>query len=167
MVPHGRFGLVLVAVLILGAGAAWWFIGMGGGGTSSQRARPVGYHHTPHLEHTYASRTMRWGGIIITLYVIYHLMHLTWGNVHPAFISGDTYGNLVVGFQSLGVSLIYVLATSVVGTHVYHGVWSALQTLGINQGNHRRWRTVAGVTAAAIVVGFISIPVAVLTGVIQ
>ncbi len=71
------------------------------------------------------------------------------------------------GFQSIGVSVTYMIAVSAVGFHIYHGIWSSLQTLGLNQDRHDRWRRFSAVVAAAIVIGNISIPVAVLTGIIQ
>jgi succinate dehydrogenase / fumarate reductase cytochrome b subunit len=94
-------------------------------------------------------------------------MHLTWGNAHPAFVSGDPYHNLVRGFQSLGASAAYIVAMITVGFHIYHGVWSSLQTLGVNQEDHERWRRLSAFIAATIVIGNISIPVAVLTGIVQ
>ncbi len=133
----------------------------------ARRARPVTYRRGVHLEDTFASRTMRSGGIVIFAFVIYHLMHLTWGNAHPAFVAGDPYANLVRGFQSVGVSIGYIVAVSVVGLHIYHGIWSSLQTLGINQERHTRWRKASALIAALIVLGNVSIPVAVLTGVVR
>lgn len=134
----------------------------------SLKARPVGYRNTPHLESTYASRTMRWGGVIIFLYVIYHLMQFTWGTIHPHFIPGDAYYNLVVGFQSRPVVGIYLVAMTVLGFHLYHGLWSALQTLGQNNPLYARWRRpVALVVAVGLAVGFAIIPLAVQAGVLH
>ncbi|MCZ6916647.1 MAG: succinate dehydrogenase cytochrome b subunit [Gemmatimonadetes bacterium] len=133
----------------------------------ARRARPARYRRGVHLEDTFASRTMRSGGIVIFVFVLYHLMHLTWGNAHPAFVAGDPYANLVRGFQSVGVSIGYIVAVSVVGLHIYHGIWSSLQTLGINQERHTRWRKASAVIAALIVLGNVSIPVAVLTGMVR
>ena len=131
----------------------------------SRAARPVGYRNTPHEELSYASRTMRWGGVIIVLFVIYHLMHLTFGTAHPDFVPGDVYHNLVVGFQQWPVSVAYMVAVLAIGLHLYHGVWSMMQTLGIN---HPRFnalrRPIAGVIAAAVVLGNLSFPIAVLAG---
>ena len=83
-------------------------------------------------ESTYASRTMRWSGVILLLFVVYHLMHFTFGNVHPSFIDGDVYHNFVVGFRNVWVSLFYILAMLALGLHLYHGVWSMFQTLGLS-----------------------------------
>jgi succinate dehydrogenase / fumarate reductase cytochrome b subunit len=134
----------------------------------ARRARPTGYRMTPHLELSAASRTMRWGGLALAAYVTYHLMHFTFGNAHPDFIPGDAYHNLVVGFQSLPVVAVYGVATLFLGFHVYHGLWSAFQTFGVNQYAHGGWRRALAVAIAALVfVGFMIVPVAVQTGVVR
>jgi len=151
--------IALVAIHILAALQLWLL---------ARRARPVGYHTPPHLEISYASRTLRWGGVIIFLYVGYHLMHFTLGTVHPDFRPGDVYHNLVVGFRSWPVVAVYILATGALGFHLYHGVWSALQTLGINHARYNRYRrAVAAVVAVGLFLGFVSVPVAVLAGVLR
>ena len=134
----------------------------------ARAARPVAYHQEPHLELGYASRTMRWGGVIIFLYVVYHLMHFTWGNAHPSFVAGDVYHNLVAGFQVWPVSVVYVVATAAVGAHLYHGLWSGLQTIGANHPRYNPYRRVgAAVFAVVVVVGFLSVPVAVMAGALR
>lgn len=154
--------LVLIACVALHVFAALqlWLL--------SRAARPVGYHTPPHLELSYASRTLRWGGVIIFLYVAYHLMHFTWGTAHPDFRPGDVYHNLIVGFRSWPVAAVYVLAVGALGFHLYHGVWSALQTLGLNHPRYNRYRrAVAAVVAVGLFLGFVSVPVAVLAGVLR
>ena len=132
---------------------------------ASWRARPVAYHRLEHVETTYAARTMRWGGVIILLYVIYHLLDFTFGRVNPSFVPGDVYHNVVASFRVWPVSAFYVVAMVVVGLHIYHGVWSALQTLGLHRAPTDRWRRgAAGVLAAATVAGYVAIPLAVLAG---
>jgi len=134
----------------------------------SRRARPEGYREQKWKESTYASRTMRWGGIIILLFVIYHLLHFTTGTVHPNFIEGDIYHNFVVGFQSVPVSLFYIFAMVALGFHLRHGVWSMFQTLGVSHPRYIRMAHVgAWIFAALIVVGNISFPVAVLAGIVK
>ena len=128
-------------------------------------ARPVRYAYHKKLQATYASRTMRWGGVIIFLFVIYHVLHFTVGAAHPSFRPGDVYHNLVAGFQVWYVSAFYIAAMIAVGLHLYHGVWSMFQTLGLNNRTYNRLlRGLSGVVAAAVAVGNISIPVAVLAG---
>jgi succinate dehydrogenase cytochrome b subunit len=131
-------------------------------------ARPVGYREWEPRESTYASRTMVWSGPILALFIVYHIMHLTLGTVHPQFVEGDVYRNVVIGFQNPFASAFYILAMVVLGLHMYHGFWSMLQTLGLS---HPRWnpvrRTVALVISGIVVAGNVSIPVAVLTGAVH
>lgn len=134
----------------------------------NRRARPVGYRDRRWEESTYASRTMVFSGPILALFVVYHLLHLTIGNVHPDFVEGDVYHNFVAGFQVVPVSAFYMLAMLGLGLHLYHGVWSMLQTLGLS---HPRWnplrKAFAGAVTAVVVVGNLSFPVAVLLGIVR
>ena len=134
----------------------------------SRKARAIGYRkYDGDMVFSYASRTMKWGGLIILGFVIYHLLHLTFGSAHPDFIPGDVYHNLVAGFQSWPVSIAYVLAMIPLGFHLYHGFWSMLQTFGAtNPKVDRIRRPIAAVLALVVVLGNISFPVAVLTGVV-
>ena len=135
---------------------------------ASWAARPVGYHRLAPAETTYAARTMRWGGVIILLYVVYHLLDLTFGPANPAFVPGDVYHNLVASFQRLPVAIGYIAAVVVVGLHIDHGLWSACQTLGLNRPPTFRWRRGgAAAIAALITAGYVAIPVAVLAGVVR
>lgn len=135
---------------------------------ASWAARPVGYHRLEPVETTYAARTMRWGGVIIALYVIYHLLDFTFGRVNPSFVPGDVYHNVLASFRVWPVSAAYGVALVVVGLHIYHGLWSAFQTLGVNRPPTVGWRrAVAGTIAALITVGYLSIPAAVLAGVLR
>ena len=130
-------------------------------------ARPVGYREVERRESTYASRTMRWSGVILLLFIVYHLLHFTIGvhAVHPQFVPGDAYHNFVTGFQNPLVSGFYVLAMLALGLHLYHGAWSFMQTLGLSHPryDHLRYAFAALVTLV-ILAGNISFPVAVLTG---
>lgn len=134
----------------------------------SRLARPVGYKKTPHEELTYASRTMRWGGVIILLFVVYHILHLTTGTAHASFVAGDAYRNLVVGFQAWPVSAAYMVAIVALGLHLYHGVWSGFQTLGWDNPRYVPYRrSIAAAIALVVVIGNMSFPIAVLTGVLR
>jgi succinate dehydrogenase / fumarate reductase, cytochrome b subunit len=134
----------------------------------SRRARPEGYREQKWKESTYASRTMRWGGVILLLFVIYHLLHLTTGTVHPSFIEGDIYHNFVAGFQSVPASLFYIVAMLALGLHLRHGVWSMCQTLGVSHPRYIRIaHAAAWIFAALIVAGNISFPIAVLAGIVK
>jgi succinate dehydrogenase / fumarate reductase cytochrome b subunit len=135
---------------------------------SSRRARPEGYREEKWKESTYASRTMRWGGVILLLFVIYHLLHFTIGSAHPSFIEGDVYHNFVAGFQVVPVSLFYIFAMLALGLHLRHGVWSMFQTLGVSHPRYIRAAHVfAWIFAAVIVLGNISFPLAVLAGIVK
>src|SRR2546422_738278 len=93
---------------------------------------------------------------------IYHLLDFTFGRVNPSFVPGDVYHNVIASFRVWPVSAAYVVAMVVVGLHVYHGLWSAFQTLGLNRPPTFRWRRgVAGTVPGLIAVGYIFIPVAV------
>jgi succinate dehydrogenase / fumarate reductase cytochrome b subunit len=134
----------------------------------SRKARAIGYRkYDGDMVFSYASRTMKWGGLIILGFVIYHLLHLTFGSAHPDFIAGDVYHNLVAGFRSWPVSIAYVLAMIPLGFHLYHGFWSMFQTFGAtNPKLDRMRRPLAAALALVVVLGNISFPVAVLTGVV-
>jgi len=135
---------------------------------TSRAARPVGYRERQWTESTYASRTMRWSGVIIFFFVIYHLLHFTFGTVHPSFVEGDVYHNFVTGFQSVPVSIAYIVAMIFLGLHLRHGVWSMFQTLGVSHPRYIRWAHVgAWIFALIVVVGNCSFPIAVLAGLLK
>jgi succinate dehydrogenase / fumarate reductase, cytochrome b subunit len=156
------FRSVLLVAVVLHIWAAWQVTRM------SQVARPRGYVSRAKNHTTYASRTMRWGGVIILLFVIYHLLHFTTGTVHPDFQEGNVYHNVVTGFSVWYVSLFYVVAQVALGFHLYHGLWSMFQSLGWNHPRFNRWRnTFAHAFAWIITLGNISFPLAVLTGLVH
>jgi succinate dehydrogenase / fumarate reductase cytochrome b subunit len=139
----------------------------------SRRARPVDYKRRQMVKATYASRTMRWGGVILALFIFYHLAHFTFGApwAHHDFVPGDVYHNVVAGFSVWWVSAIYIVAQITLGFHLYHGLWSLFQSLGWwksssgSDGGDGR-RTFALVFALVITVGNISFPWSVLTGLV-
>lgn len=135
----------------------------------NRRARPERYQRRVAIQSNYATRTMRWGGVIIALYVLYHLAHLTWGTAHPSFVAGDVYGNVVAGFKIWWVSAIYIVAQIALGSHLYHGLWSMFQSLGWREpSDPRDWRRrFAQVFAGVITLGNLSFPLAVLAGVVR
>ena len=134
----------------------------------NRKARPVGYTERDYVSATYAARTMRWGGVIILLFVIYHLLHLTFGTVHPDFIEHDVYHNFVTGFQVWWVSAFYIVANLALGMHLYHGLWSMFNSLGLSHDRFNRWkRSFATVFAVIVTLANISFPIAVLIGVLR
>jgi succinate dehydrogenase / fumarate reductase cytochrome b subunit len=128
-------------------------------------ARPVGYQKKKATGSSYASRTMYWSGPIILAFVIYHLLDFTFGQVNPHYQPGNVYGNVVASFQLIPVAGFYIIAMLLLCLHLYHGLWSMFQSLGIA---HPRYtpmlRRAAAMVATLIAVGNISIPVAVLAG---
>lgn len=134
-------------------------------------SRPQRYAYQKPQQATYASLTMRYGGVIVLLFIIYHILHFTVGAVgysSTPFEEGNVYQNVIAGFSVWYVSAFYIAAMVALGLHLYHGVWSMFQTLGWNS---RKWnsllRGLAVATAVAVVIGNISIPVAVLTGILK
>jgi succinate dehydrogenase / fumarate reductase, cytochrome b subunit len=132
----------------------------------SRGARPVKYaRHDPQAA-TIASRTIRWGGVLLLLFIVFHILHFTTGRLHPAFMEGDPYANLVNGFtRQRWVALFYIAMMIVLGLHLYHGVWSAFRTLGATPPSAYPLRhRVAGIVAVALWLGFTAVPVGVLLG---
>jgi succinate dehydrogenase / fumarate reductase, cytochrome b subunit len=154
--------VVLLAAVVLHIWAAWQVTRM------SRAARPQGYSFRNKVHTSYASRTLRWGGVIILLFVIYHLLHFTTGTVHPDFQEGKVFHNMVTGFRVWYVSLFYIVAQIALGLHLYHGLWSLFQSLGWNHPRFNRWRNgFAHAFAWIVTLGNISFPLAVLTGLVR
>ena len=165
-VPHSgvlwalRLALLFaVSVHIVAAFQTW---------SQSRSARTQGYRKLDDLSFSYASRTMRWGGVIIALFIVYHLLHFTTGQAHPDFLPGRAYHNFVIGFQSPLVLGFYLIAQAALCLHLYHGLWSAMQTLGANHPRYNALRRPAALAIAlAIFTGFVIPPVLVFTGFIS
>jgi succinate dehydrogenase / fumarate reductase cytochrome b subunit len=156
------FRAVLLTAVVLHAWAALSLT------LSNHAARPVGYRVQQHQAATWSSRTMRWSGVILGVFIIFHLLHLTTGTVHPNFIKGDAYHNFVTGFQVPAVSAFYIVAQVCLGLHMWHGVWSFTQTLGWVHPRYNALRRNFATALTLLVVGVnISFPVAVLTGFIH
>jgi succinate dehydrogenase / fumarate reductase cytochrome b subunit len=121
------------------------------------------------VQRSYASFTMRWGGVIIALFVIYHLLHLTANVIAPGGAAGSPYQRVVNGFQIWWVVLSYTIAMIAVGLHLRHGTWSALTTLGANTSAaaRRRINALAYVVAAVITIGFLLPPFGILLGLVK
>ena len=155
-----RAGL-LVAV-ILHIWAAWSLTLM------NRAARPIGYREFKARESTYASRTMRWSGVLLLAFIIFHLLNFTTGTIHPDFIPGNVYHNVVTGLRVVPVAIFYMIAMVALGAHLYHGAWSMLQTLGLN---HPRWNhlrfTVCVALALVVTVGNLTFPATILAGLIS
>ncbi|MFI6638448.1 succinate dehydrogenase cytochrome b subunit [Streptomyces sp. NPDC050504] len=131
-------------------------------------ARPTAYRHKRRRA-SYATHTMRWGGVILALFIVWHILDLTTGTVHPdGFEHGRPYQNIVDTFSTWYGNTIYIVAMLAVGLHVRHGFWSAAQTLGV--GNARRelvLKVLANGLALLLTAGFLAVPVAVMTGLVD
>jgi succinate dehydrogenase / fumarate reductase cytochrome b subunit len=131
-------------------------------------ARGVRYHVRHYRKADIAARTMIWTGPIVGAFLTYHILHLTTGHVAPAgFVEGRAYENLVAGFRNPAIAGVYVAAVAMLGFHFYHALWSWFQTLGLAHPTHnasRRWFS-TGLTVV-VVLGDLSFPVAVLTGLV-
>lgn len=130
-------------------------------------ARPIAYgHKRAWRESTYASRTMRITGPLLLLFIVYHLLHLTKGAVHPDFVEGDVYHNVVTGLGGV-VGAVYIVAMTLLAFHLWHGIWSMMGTLGFREGRYgSAGRHAATAFATLVAVGFALVPLMVMLGVV-
>lgn len=158
--------LVLIPTIILHVWAAWEL------SKKNWEGRAAKYAQHTKVQANSASLTMRWGGVTILLFIIYHVLHITLGvpGIHPDFIWDDAYHNLVVAFQSYFYipAIIYLVAMVALGFHLYHGTWSMFQTLGLNNKTYTRIiRLLALALAIIIPAGFATVPIGVMLGLIS
>jgi succinate dehydrogenase / fumarate reductase cytochrome b subunit len=133
----------------------------------TRQANRAHYQHRRKVQGSYAARTMRWGGVILALFVVYHILDLTAGVLNPHGVHLAVYDNVTADFQHWYVDLFYALAVVALGFHIHHGLWSALQTLGVSTAARQHALQLTSATVAiAITVGFLSVPFAVLTGLV-
>jgi succinate dehydrogenase / fumarate reductase cytochrome b subunit len=155
-----RVTLLLSVVLHIVASVQLWSL--------QRTARPVRYTRKKNDDSSYASRTMMWSGPIIAAFVVYHLAHFTWVALPGPYEHLKPYENLVYGFRQPLISIFYIAAIVMLCTHLYHGLWSMFQTLGLA---HPRYtpalKRFAALFSIALAAGFIAVPVAVLTGVVR
>ncbi len=119
------------------------------------------------IQRSYASFTMRWGGVIILVFIVYHLLHLTANVIHPGGASDSPYQRVVNGFEIWWVTAFYTISVLAVGFHLWHGIWSALTTLGANHSGTRkesRLTPLAWIISGIITLGFLLPPWAILLG---
>jgi succinate dehydrogenase / fumarate reductase cytochrome b subunit len=134
----------------------------------ARRARPVAYVTKKRVQQSYSSRTVRWGGVIILAFIIYHLLDMTFTTVNPAGAGSKPYDRLIASFTNPWVTAFYVISMLLLGMHLRHGIWSATQTLG--QTNRRRERAVnliAYALSTILVVGFLLTPLSIAFGLID
>lgn len=138
----------------------------------NRKARPVAYQSPrDYIAVSWAARTMRWTGIIVLLFVLFHLADLTFGWANPDFVHGDVYQNVADSFERLPVAILYVVANVALGFHLYHGTWSIFQSMGsmnprFNPRHNPLRRGFALVFAAIITLGNVSFPIAVQAGIV-
>lgn len=137
----------------------------------NERARPTAYRRQRSLVSDHGSRSMRWGGVTLLAFTIYHLMQTTVGttaHLGYEFVQRDVYNNTVQGFMHLWVSAFYLAAMAALALHLYHGVWSMTQSLGFEHPRYDRLRRQLAIgLTSAIVLGFSTLPIAVQLGVLQ
>jgi succinate dehydrogenase / fumarate reductase cytochrome b subunit len=155
-----RIGLLAAFVLHIVAAAQLTRMNM--------QARPVKYQSKrDYVAANFASRTMRWTGVIIALFVIFHLLDLTWGQANPDFVRGDVFDNVIASFERVPVAIIYIIANLALAFHIYHGAWSMFQSLGWNNPKFNSWRRSFAIAFAVVIaIGNISMPLLVVTGVV-
>ncbi len=136
----------------------------------NRAARPIGYTRREPQVATIASRTMRWGGALLLIFIIFHILHFTTGTIRPAgvFSSEDVYANMVTSFRIWWVALFYVIAMVALGLHLFHGAWSSVRSIGVSPKSPQPFhRTVSLLLAVLVWAGFTSIPVAVFVGLVR
>ena len=117
------------------------------------------------VDHSHKAGTPTMGGVIILLFLIFHLADLTFGYTNPDFVSGDVYNNIVTSFQSIPVAVIYIVAQVFLALHIYHGAWSLFQSLGLANPRFNEWRRWFAVAFALIIlIGNTSMVLAVQVG---
>jgi succinate dehydrogenase / fumarate reductase cytochrome b subunit len=132
-------------------------------------ARPVKYQSPrDYTAANFASRTMRWTGVIVLLFLIYHLLDQTWGPANPDFVRGDPYHNMFYSFDRVPVAIVYIVANIALGIHIFHGAWAMFNSLGINNPKYNLWkRWFAGAFSVVITVGYVSMPLLIVTGAVN
>lgn len=154
--------LGLIAALLLHLHAAFTLTQM------NRRARPTGYQSKrDYVAANFASRTMRWSGVLVLAFIIFHLVDLTRGKGGAAWKYGHVYANIDASLSRPVVAAFYIVANLLLGIHLYHGAWSIFQSLGVNNPRYNTLRRrFAQAFAATIVIGNVSFPIAVLAGVV-
>ena len=131
-------------------------------------ARPEAYVRKATIATSYAARTMIWSGPIVGAFLVYHILHFTTGQaLGSAFIKGDVYHNVIAGFSNPAAALFYIVANVLLAMHLYHGVWSMFQTLGLNNTKYTGMlRGLAILVAVIVTLGNLSFPIAVMAGIV-
>jgi len=131
----------------------------------NRRARPTQYKSPrDYAAASFASRTMRWTGVIVGLFLIFHLLDLTFGTVNPGFESGNPYRNMIATFERVPVAVAYIVANLALGFHIFHGAWSMFQSLGFNNPRYNAWRRYFAIGFAGLITaGNVAMPLLITT----
>src|SRR3954467_5331643 len=136
----------------------------------SRAARPIGYAKREPQVATVASRTMRWGGALLLIFIVLHILHFTTGTIRPAgvFSNEDVYANMVTSFRIWWVALFYVIAMVALGLHLFHGAWSSVRSIGVSPASPQPFhRRISLAIAVLVWAAFTSIPLAVFAGFVR
>ncbi|MFL5482431.1 MAG: succinate dehydrogenase cytochrome b subunit [Gemmatimonadaceae bacterium] len=136
----------------------------------SRAARPTGYVKHEAQVATVASRTMRWGGALLLIFIVLHILHFTTGSIRPAgvFSHEDVYSNVISSFRIWWVTLFYVVAMIALGFHLFHGAWSSMRSIGVSPPSPRPLhRRLSLLIAVLVWAAFTSVPLAVFTGFVR
>lgn len=162
---HGAAGLLWMARLVLLLCVGLHIVAAVQLALLQRSARPIAYEKRKPVGSSYSSRTMYWSGPIIALFVVYHLLHLTTGTVHPDYEYLNAYDNLVIGFSNPLVSVFYILSVVLLGLHLNHGVWSMFQSVGVSHPRYTpRLKAAARIFSIVITLGFVAVPLAIMFG---
>lgn len=154
--------LALIAAVVLHALSAYQLT------MRSRAARPVDYASRRPQVTTFAAKTIRWGGVLLLVFIVVHLLQLTTGTIHPQFTHLDPYNNVRIALGNPLIATFYLVAMLALGLHLYHGTWAAFRTLGATPSTaHPLKRRVALIVAIIVALGFMIIPLATLAGAFQ
>jgi succinate dehydrogenase / fumarate reductase, cytochrome b subunit len=164
--------LILLVALVLHVLMAWQLTQL------KRKARPIAYETREPQVSTTASRTMRWGGVLLLAFIVFHILHFTTGTVfpvastpdpmYPAWTHADVYGNVIAAFRTPWVVAVYVVGMLFLLLHLFHGAWSSVRTLGwVRPSRHPLHRRISTVIAVVVWLGFSIVPLAVFFGVVR
>ncbi|MEZ5321722.1 MAG: succinate dehydrogenase cytochrome b subunit [Microthrixaceae bacterium] len=156
-----RIGLMIALVLHVHSAATLTIM--------NRKARPVGYQSTrDYIAANFASRSMRYTGIIVAAYLVFHLLDLTWGKTGDHFVAGRVHDNMIASMQRWPVAIAYIVANIAVAVHLYHGTWSVFQSMGLNNPRYNAARRVFAVGISTLIgVGNVLFPLLIVTRVVK
>jgi succinate dehydrogenase / fumarate reductase cytochrome b subunit len=156
-----RIGLIVALIAHIHAAATLTMM--------NRRARPAGYQSPrDYVAVNFASRSMRWTGVIVFGYLIFHLLDLTTGQANPDFVEGEVHANMIASMQRWPVAIVYILCNIAVAVHLYHGMWSMFQSMGLNSPRYNAARRIfAGGLSTLIGIGNVLFPILIVTNVVN